>query len=266
MVRDPYEVLGIPRTATKEEIKKAYRKKAKEYHPDLHPDDPNATEKMNEINEAYGMLTNPEKYKGQQTAGQGTQRQSYGGYGTGNGYGGGAYRGGSYGGSGSYGQGSYGGGGSYGNGGGSYGGGWYSFDFDDLFGFGQSYRIPNPQAQPGDSADIRQTIDFINMGRYSYANDTLNGIVSNLRDARWYYLSALANHGLGNSIQAAEQIQRALALEPNNRLYQQTQAALRQNGNMYNENGEGYHRYADGFSRICLSYFVLQFLCMCCRC
>ncbi|WP_407717618.1 J domain-containing protein, partial [Floccifex porci] len=47
MVQDPYRVLGIDKNATEEEIKKAYRKKAKECHPDLHPDDPDAQQKMN---------------------------------------------------------------------------------------------------------------------------------------------------------------------------------------------------------------------------
>ena len=60
---DPYKVLGIRRGADKEEIKKAYRKKAKEFHPDLNPDDPGAAEKMNEVNIAYDMLSNPEKYQ-----------------------------------------------------------------------------------------------------------------------------------------------------------------------------------------------------------
>ena len=88
---DPYQVLGIPRGASEEEIKKAYRKKAKEYHPDLHPDDPVAAQKMNEVNEAYDMLKNPEKYerKRAQEQSQSSYRQSY--YGNSGSYGNGPY-------------------------------------------------------------------------------------------------------------------------------------------------------------------------------
>ena len=59
MIDDPYRVLGVSRDATKEEIKRAYRKKAKEYHPYLHPNYPIAAEKINEINEAYDLLNIP---------------------------------------------------------------------------------------------------------------------------------------------------------------------------------------------------------------
>ena len=51
--RDYYEVLGVDKKASADEIKKAYRKLAKKYHPDLHPDDESAHKKFTEINEAY---------------------------------------------------------------------------------------------------------------------------------------------------------------------------------------------------------------------
>ena len=50
--RDYYEVLGINRNASDDEIKKAYRKEAKKYHPDLHPGDKEAEAKFKEVNEA----------------------------------------------------------------------------------------------------------------------------------------------------------------------------------------------------------------------
>ena len=59
--RDYYEVLGIQKGATEDEIKKAYRKKARECHPDLHPDDPSFVEKFQEVNEANEVLSDPEK-------------------------------------------------------------------------------------------------------------------------------------------------------------------------------------------------------------
>ena len=59
--RDYYEVLGLSKGATAEEIKKAYRKLAMKYHPDYNPGDKNAEEKFKEINEANEVLSDPEK-------------------------------------------------------------------------------------------------------------------------------------------------------------------------------------------------------------
>lgn len=59
--RDYYEVLGLSKGASDDEIKKAFKTMARKYHPDLHPGDKEAEEKFKEINEAYGVLSDPEK-------------------------------------------------------------------------------------------------------------------------------------------------------------------------------------------------------------
>ncbi len=59
--RDYYEVLGVDRSASEDQIKKAYRQQAKKYHPDLNPGDKTAEEKFKEINEAYEVLSDSEK-------------------------------------------------------------------------------------------------------------------------------------------------------------------------------------------------------------
>ncbi len=244
MVSDPYSVLGIGREASKEDIKKAYRKKAKEYHPDLHPNDPSAAEKMNEINEAYDMLCNPEKYQKREQSsagyrgysGQSTYNQNtYGGTNRDQGYGG------------------------YGN--------FWGFDFEDLFGFGQRHQeIQKPTRSPNDTEDIKEAVDFICIGNYEYANRILNQVISGRRDARWHYLSSLANQGLGNKIRALEEIQKAMQLEPANQTYNQTYNSMRQSGNAYQSSSQDYQQYADGMQKYCRKFIALQFFCMFCRC
>lgn len=58
---DYYQILGVEKTASQEEIKRAYRKLARKHHPDLHPDDPTAQQRFQELNEANEVLGDPEK-------------------------------------------------------------------------------------------------------------------------------------------------------------------------------------------------------------
>jgi molecular chaperone DnaJ len=241
MIDDPYAVLGVSKNATQDEIKKAYRQCAKKYHPDLHPNDPEAVRKMNEINEAYDMLMNPEKYaaKRAQQQQQQRQQQQYNPYGQ---------------------QRSYGGEGQYGG----YGG-FDDFDFDDIFGFGGSY-THRPQTQPGDSITIQKVINAINSKHYQEAINLLMTVTSVSRNARWYYLSALANHGLGNTILATDHISKALQMEPNNQLYRRLYQQFRSAGQTYETNAKGFDMYASHMQKICFGICVAQLCCPLCRC
>ena len=60
-IRDPYGLLGVSRGATVDEVRKAYRRLAREHHPDANPNDPAAEERFKEIQQAYEVLSNPKK-------------------------------------------------------------------------------------------------------------------------------------------------------------------------------------------------------------
>ena len=58
---DYYKILGVDKNIPQDDIKAAYRKRSKQFHPDLHPDDPKAKAKFQLLNEAYAVLSDPEK-------------------------------------------------------------------------------------------------------------------------------------------------------------------------------------------------------------
>ena len=86
-MNDPYSVLGISQGADEETIKKAYRQKCKQYHPDLHPDDPTCEDKFKEVQAAYSEIMRMRSGGGSSQSRSGAGGGGYGQYAGGNGYG-----------------------------------------------------------------------------------------------------------------------------------------------------------------------------------
>ena len=103
---------------------------------------------------------------------------------------------------------------------------------------------------------------YIRFGRYREALNTLEA--ASQRDARWYYLSALANDGLGNQVTALEHIRRAVSMEPDNPEYLQTLRTMESGGTAYRQRTGDFRGFTMGgspCSGLCLCYLAQLFCC-----
>lgn len=163
-MNDPYTVLGVSRGASDDEIKDAYRKLARKYHPDNYADNPLADlagEKMKEINDAYDAIMNERRNSG--------GRKNNGG--------------------------------------------------------------SNYQSGPSSFSDVRS---LINQGRYEQAQEVLDGVLPQNRNAEWYYLNGTVLYRRGWFDQAYTSFATASRMEPNNLEYRNAMNnAQRQSGRQY---------------------------------
>lgn len=237
---NPYGVLGVSSDASEEEIKKAYRTLSRKYHPDANINNPNkaqAEEKFKQIQEAYQQIMK------ERTEGYGAGSYSGGSYGNG-GYGGGSYGG--YGGAGDHGG--FGGFGSFGGFGG----------FGSFGGFGGGTSTGYEE-----DGHLRAAGNYVRNGYYKEARTVLDGMEE--KSARWYYYSALAHAGLGNTVSAMEHAKRAAAMEPDNADYSNLVYQFENGGTQYQQRQYTYGSPYAGSGNICLKLCIANMVCnLCC--
>lgn len=229
---DPYSVLGVDKSASDDEIKKAYRRLSRKYHPDANINNPHKDEaeaRFKEVQQAYQQIMD-ERERGYTSGGQG---------------------------------GSYAGGGS-GQGGSSYGGygpfGGFG-PFSGYRGYGQEGNAGS--AQENTDPHLRAAANYIRSGHYQEALNVLDGIRE--RSALWYFLSASANSGVGNNVTALEHAREAVRLEPENMQYRMLLERMEGGGTWYQQRQTMYGYPGSFDSSCCVKLCVANILCnLCC--
>ena len=232
---DPYQILGVSSSATDDEVKKAYRAQCKKYHPDLNPDDPTAEEKFKQVQSAYDQVMKMRQGGGSyaQQSNPYSQHQQQSGYADPFGFGGsGGFR--------------------------FYGPFGFGFDFggaDNGYGYNTGYR----QGGSDEPIEMQAVRNYINARRYREALNVLESISN--RTAQWYYYHALANLGIGNTINALDDARKAVSMEPNNPTYQQLLNRLQNQGQQYHAQSSNYSVPSFNMGKMCLTFWLCSLCC-----
>ncbi len=206
---DPYQILGVSRGASDDEIKKAYRKLSRKYHPDANINNPNkeqAEEKFKQVQQAYDQIMD-EKEKGYSSYGySGAGGSSFGGFGS------------------------------------------YDGSYGSSQGQSEQYNM-----------HLKAAANYINNRYYNEALNVLNQMEE--RTGEWYYLSAIANAGLGNNLMALEHARQATIQDPYNLRYQQLVRQLESGGQWYQDMQTSYGSSVDMGSGICVKLCLANLFC-----
>ena len=198
---DPYSVLGVSRDASDEEIKKAYRRLSRKYHPDANINNPNkeqAEEKFKEVQQAYEQIMKEKEY------------------------------------------------------GSSYGGGYGGFTGRQTSGYQDEEAIRRQAAA-----------NYIQSRHFQEAMNVLSSLKN--RNGEWYYLSAMTNMGLGNNVNALNDIRTAGNMEPDNMQYRMLLQRMEGGGTWYQEQQNPFGGMPMDGSDYCMKLCLANMPCgLCC--